>query len=93
MGEEGHEPYVMFQALTRKAEAQAELKFTEILRENAEDRGSAGDARWALAWLERRRREDWWLRPEQPSSMPDEEMLAAFEAGAEKLRERIARKK
>lgn len=94
-GAEEREPYFMFFTLTRKAEAEAEVKFTEILRKNAEDRASVGDARWALAWLERRRREDWWLRPEragEESKLSDTELVEVLEKQLELAKARIAAK-
>ena len=86
-GEDGDEPYLTFVTLTRDAEAEAERTFVDVLVNNAKDRNSVGDARWALAWLERRRREDWWLRPEPPreaSKMTDDELKEVIAEQAEK---------
>jgi hypothetical protein len=85
-GREGHEPYVMFSDLTSQAEAEAEAKAAKRILV-AGEKEVDGDWKAMSWWLERRRREDWWLRPEPPkeaSKMTDDELKSVIAEQAEK---------
>lgn len=94
-GEEGREPYLIFRDLTREAEAEFEQSLVETIMHRAGKKHSDDGAVKAAQWvLERRRREDWWLRPEQArdeSKLSDTELVDALEKQLEAARERIAK--
>lgn len=88
-GEEGDEPYLTFLTLTRKAEASAERFAIRRLHAGMKGIGpdAASRAKVAGWWLERRRREEWWLRPEQPRDLSQLNDAALQDQSVSMLRE------
>lgn len=75
----GKEPYAGFSALIRGAEAKAEMTMTRrMTRKSRSPQHDNVDSRNAQFWLERRRREDWWLSQKEDASKLSTKELAGM---------------